>query len=63
VDADDQAIIASLEDAGWEELDRQHLDDKQDFYADTLSGHVEGLLDVKAFIAAVLHAYWEENGR
>lgn len=63
MDADDAAIVSSLEDAAWEELDRQHLDDDQEFYADTLSGHVEGLINVKAFINAVMQAYWEEYGR
>lgn len=60
---DDRAIASQLEDAGWEELDRQHLDPDQEFYADTISGHIEGLIDMKAFILAVLQAYWEENGR
>jgi hypothetical protein len=60
---DDHALVAQLEDAGWEELDRQHLDPEIEFYADTISGHVDGLIDMKAFILAVLQAYWEENGR
>jgi hypothetical protein len=60
---DDKAIAAELEDAAWEELDRQNLDPHNEFYADTISGHVEGLIDVKAFTLAVLQAYWEEYGR
>jgi hypothetical protein len=60
---DDKAVAAQLEDAAWEEIDRQNLDPDQDFYADTISGHVEGLIDVKKFILAVLQAYWDENGR
>lgn len=60
---DDRAIAAQLEDAGWEAIDQQNLDPDSEFYADTISGHVEGLLDMKKFILAVLQAYWEENGR
>lgn len=60
---DDKAIAAQLEDAVWEELDRQNLDQDIDFYADTISGYVEGQLDVKALILVVLQGYWEENGR
>lgn len=61
--SDDEAVAAQLEDAAWEELDRQNLDPDQEFYADTISGHVEGLINVKALILSVLQAYWEENGR
>lgn len=61
--SDDEATARQLEDAVWNELDRQHLDPGQEFYADTISGHVEGLLDVKALILVVLRAFWEENGR
>jgi hypothetical protein len=60
---DDLATAAALEDAGWNELDRQHLEGDRGFYADTISGVVEGEIDMKAFILAVLQAYWEENGR
>jgi hypothetical protein len=60
---DDRAMAASLEDAAWEALDEQNLDDDQEFYADTISGHVEGLIDMQKFVLAVLQAYWEEYGR
>lgn len=60
---DDKAIAASLEDAAWEALDEQNLDPDQEFYADTISGHVEGLIDIKKFILSVLQAYWDEYGR
>lgn len=56
-------MAASLEDAAWEALDEQNLDPNQEFYADTISGHVEGLIDMPKFILAVLNAYWEEYGR
>lgn len=62
-DQDDLDVAKSLEDAAWEELDNQHLNGDRGLYADTLSGVVEGEIDMPALILAILRAYWDEVGR
>lgn len=65
MDADDLATARELVDTGWQELDRQALEDDGmgDLYVDPHDGFVEGRPNMEKLILAVLQAYWTENGR
>lgn len=66
---EDYPLINQLEQAAFDELDRQYLNDEiesgtmESAYFDSVSGEIQGVPDFSKVIIAILEAFWEEEGR
>lgn len=61
-DTQDYPLIRELEEAAWNELDRQYLEDNTP-YVDVHNSLIDGGVNLFKVVEAVMDAYWEVEGR